>query len=117
MCLLVAGAHADDAAQITGLESSKSVFLPTTPNDFSGMIYSLLQEQSSRIANKDGAQVRSNPSHDVALHAWHTPCLRQLAFVSIVMWHASARSFSRHNRAGVMNGVFVLCICVLGSII
>lgn len=61
VCLMVAGAQADDAGQIAALESSKSVFLPTTPNDFSGMIYSLLQEQSSRIANKDGAQDESNP--------------------------------------------------------
>ena len=74
VCLLVAGAQADDAAQIATLESSKSVFLPTTPNDFSGMIYSLLQEQSSRIANKDGAQVSSIPSHVAALHATLHAC-------------------------------------------
>ncbi len=71
MCLLVAGAQAeaDDAAQIAGAESLKSVFLPTTPNDYGGMIYSLLQEQSSRIANKDGAQVTATPFHVAALHA------------------------------------------------
>ena len=37
------------------------MYLPTTPNDYGGMIYSLLQEQSSRIANKDGAQVNLLP--------------------------------------------------------
>ena len=55
MCLLAAGAQANDAADV----KPTGVYLPTTPNDYSGMIYSLLQEQTNRVMNKDGATVRS----------------------------------------------------------
>ena len=37
------------------------VYLPTTPNDYSGMIYSLLQEQTNRVMNKEGATVSLPP--------------------------------------------------------
>lgn len=55
MCLLAAGAQANDAVDV----KPTGVYLPTTPNDYSGMIYSLLQEQTNRVMNKDGATVRS----------------------------------------------------------
>ncbi len=54
LCLIGAVSAQDDAS---ALESVKSVFLPTTPNDFGGMIFSLLQEQANFLAAKDGAEV------------------------------------------------------------
>ncbi len=54
VCLLAAGAHAEDAAADV---KPTGVYLPTTPNDYSGMIYSLLQEQTNRVMNKEGATV------------------------------------------------------------
>lgn len=79
VCLLAAGARADEAADKTSLEAAKSVYLPTTTNDYSSMIYSLLQEQGSRIAGKEGAAVslpalcRASSSH--SLHAAYLRCL------------------------------------------
>lgn len=60
LCLLVAGAHADDAAAKAEMEKGQSVYLPTTTNDYSGMIYSLLQEQAGHLAGMEGADVRSS---------------------------------------------------------
>ena len=59
MCLLAAGAQANDAADV----KPTGVYLPTTPNDYSGMIYSLLQEQTNRVMNKDGATVTFRTAH------------------------------------------------------
>ena len=61
LCLLAAGAHADEAAAKAEMEKGQSVYLPTTTNDYSGMIYSLLQEQATHLASMDGADVRSSP--------------------------------------------------------
>lgn len=54
LCLIGAVSAQDDK---TNLESVKSVFLPTTTNDFGSMIFSLLQEQVNFLAAKDGAEV------------------------------------------------------------
>lgn len=54
MCLIGAVSAQNDK---TNLESVKSVFLPTTTNDFGSMIFSLLQEQVNFLAAKDGAEV------------------------------------------------------------
>ena len=62
LCLLVAGARADEAAVKAEMEKGQSIYLPTTTNDYGGMIYSLLQEQATHIAGMDGADVRSFPS-------------------------------------------------------
>jgi len=43
------------------LDSVKSVYLPTTTNDFGSMIFSLLQEQANFIAAKDGADKEGSP--------------------------------------------------------
>ncbi|EIE21071.1 hypothetical protein COCSUDRAFT_33782 [Coccomyxa subellipsoidea C-169] len=58
LCLIGAVSAQDDAS---ALESVKSVFLPTTPNDFGGMIFSLLQEQANFLAAKDGAETEGSP--------------------------------------------------------
>ena len=60
LCLLVAGVHADDAAAKAEMEKGQSVYLPTTTNDYSGMIYSLLQEQAGHLAGMEGADVRAS---------------------------------------------------------
>lgn len=52
MCIFALGGNAEDSAS-----SMKSILLPTTSNDFSGMIYSLLQQQSSFVASQQGASV------------------------------------------------------------
>ncbi len=54
VCLIGAVSAQDDAAN---LESVKSVYIPTTTNDFGGMVYSLLAEQANFLASKDGAAV------------------------------------------------------------
>ena len=67
---LAAFAAADDAApeaahaQMTTnfkAEDAKSVYFPTTTNDYGSMIYSLLEQQLSFIAAKEGADVRGPP--------------------------------------------------------
>ena len=62
LCLLVAGAYADEAAVKAEMEKGQSVYLPTTTNDYGGMIYSLLQEQATHLAGMEGADVRSRLS-------------------------------------------------------
>ena len=42
------------------MEKGQSVYLPTTTNDYGGMIYSLLQEQATHLAGMEGADVRSS---------------------------------------------------------
>lgn len=69
LCLLVAGAHADDAAAKAEMEKGQSVYLPTTTNDYSGMIYSLLQEQAGHLAGMEGADDESNPLNLLATMA------------------------------------------------
>nr|QOL01161.1 putative extracellular protein CSOL_082 [Pseudococcomyxa simplex] len=58
LCLIGAVNAQDDA---TKLESVKSVYLPTTTNDYGSMIYSLLAEQANFLAAKDGAATEGSP--------------------------------------------------------
>lgn len=61
MCIFALGGNAEDSAS-----SMKSILLPTTSNDFSGMIYSLLQQQSSFVASQQGASDESHPLNMLA---------------------------------------------------
>lgn len=65
LCLIGAVNAQDDA---TKLESVKSVYLPTTTNDYGSMIYSLLAEQANFLAAKDGAAVSSFSRPDTVKH-------------------------------------------------
>ncbi|BDA45098.1 hypothetical protein COCOBI_06-5780 [Coccomyxa sp. Obi] len=58
LCLIGAVNAQDEAAR---LESVKSVYLPTTTNDYGSMIYSLLAEQANFLAAKDGAATEGSP--------------------------------------------------------
>ncbi|CAL8469157.1 g8698 [Coccomyxa elongata] len=58
VCLIGVVSAQDEA---TKLESIKSVYLPTTTNDYGGMIYSLLAEQANFLAAKDGAATEGSP--------------------------------------------------------
>ena len=73
VCLLAVGAQAEDAAADA---KPTGVYLPTTPNDYSGMIYSLLQEQTNRVMNKDGATVLFSAHYPPSLFC---PTFLQLA--------------------------------------
>ena len=52
-------------------QNAKQVFLPTTANDYGSMIYSLLEQQLSFIAAKEGADVRTAPGS--RMHACDAP--------------------------------------------
>ncbi len=95
VCLLAAGAQANDAAADV---KPTGVYLPTTPNDYSGMIYSLLQEQTNRVMNKEGATVSLFPFCTILLSVLLESML--LAFCE--------------NRAQVCHGLpwLMLCPCM-----
>ena len=68
--------------------SAKQVFIPATVNDYGSMIYTLLEQQLSFIAAKDGADVRS-ACKSLTTHACTAPtCV--LATVTLSGLHACA---------------------------
>jgi uncharacterized membrane protein len=55
--LLAASVHAQDTTATQKLDSVKNVYMPATTNDFGGMIFSLLQQQTQFLSQKQGADV------------------------------------------------------------